>query len=327
MKQNMEKQAKRIVIEETRVLLLHDINALSISWTVEVFNESLRLFFLKWEVDGNLIVKSVVNHFRREWTTNNLRRWSRGHAPHNCVVNNNGLEATNNVIKNEVTERRLLPIMDFLVEAGRFVTVRSERKDETSITYAPFARVKTMKTKDWVDSYRWTKCKEKQIRLSGAVYVVIHKGVNGNLTDAKASSLVDKFTNFTFATFDEFTTLTYNCCILRVDMNRTEGYDCTCHQNAKEFSCIHSVGVAIIRHTMVPPAAARVTLLGRKRRRGRRPMAVPAWQHQPFDILSPLAHPQQDPEILAGLAPNHIPAEIVNVAAVAAVAMNDILEE
>ena len=72
--------------------------------------------------------------------------------------------------------------------------------------------------------------------------------------------------------------------------------------NAKEHSCNHSIGVAIIRATLVPPRRAKVTLLGRKRKRGRKPQAAPAWQHQPFDIVSPQHHPQQSPAILTGVA-------------------------
>ena len=37
-----------------------------------------------------------------------------------------------------------------------------------------------------------------------------------------------------------------------------------------------------------------VKLLGRKRRRGRQPHAAPPWEYQPFDIHSPVLHPQQE---------------------------------
>ena len=52
---------------------------------------------------------------------------------------------------------------------------------------------------------------------------------------------------------------------------------------------------------MMAPAAARAMLLGRKRRRGRKPQAGPAWEFHNFDIRTPEEHPQQNPQILAGV--------------------------
>ena len=50
-------------------------------------------------------------------------------------------------------------------------------------------------------------------------------------------------------------------------------------------------------------------------------MAVPAWEHQPFEIDTPPAHPQQNACILAGL----IQPELL--VADGAIALNDILHE
>ena len=50
---------------------------------------------------------------------------------------------------------------------------------------------------------------------------------------------------------------------------------------------------ALLRGTIIPPIAARIRLLGRKRRRGRRPQAAPAWMRQPFNLSTPIAHPEQ----------------------------------
>jgi hypothetical protein len=56
----------------------------------------------------------------------------------------------------------------------------------------------------------------------------------------------------------------------------------------------------MMRGTLNAPRAAQVQLLGRKRKRGRRPLAPPAWEMLPFAINSPLQHPQQDPAVLLG---------------------------
>jgi hypothetical protein len=110
-----------------------------------------------------------------------------------------------------------------------------------------------------------------------------------------------QFNAFDFKDFDEFTRVSSNVCILLKNETRTEGYSCTCRTNAKKFSCKHSVGVALLRGTLVAPVSARAMLLGRKKKRGRPAQATAAWERQPFDILTPeAAHPQQDMNVLMG---------------------------
>ena len=125
-------------------------------------------------------------------------------------------------------------------------------------------------------------------------YLKTDKEVKSDLTDSRASRLIDKINNVIFRSFDDFTSCTDNIFFSNVDQSRDEGYSCTCKQNAKELSCIQSVGIAIICGTLVPPRRAMVTLLGRKRKVGRKPMAAPAWEHQSFEIDTPPAHPEQN---------------------------------
>ena len=107
----------------------------------------------------------------------------------------------------------------------------------------PFAPVHTMMTKCWTDAYRWRKDASNRVRIRAAdnIYAVVRRHVGGHLNDARASSLIDKFLNFSFLTYDEYTHLTNNVCILREDESRPELYNCTCMANAKEFMCKHSV--------------------------------------------------------------------------------------
>lgn len=107
------------------------------------------------------------------------------------------------------------------------------------------------------------------------------------------------------ATFDDFTNMYYNVCILTEDVTRPELFSCTCSTNAKELTCVHSLGLAMMRGTL----NAQVQLLGRKRKRGRRPLAPPAWEMLHFAINSPLQHPQQDPVLLLGAQPVPNPVE------------------
>ena len=91
---------------------LQDIIMLSIAWTQDVSSASRNLFFEKWEAVDDAVTKQVVAQFKATWTNNALSNWSRCDLP-NCVVNNNGLESTNRVLKDDVTGRKLIPILNF----------------------------------------------------------------------------------------------------------------------------------------------------------------------------------------------------------------------
>ena len=159
-------------------------------------------------------------------------------------------------------------------------------------------------TSDWTEANAWKKSTSKQIRFLPRlnVFVAIAAGVKGDLNDEKANAYALKFREGAWDTFDEFTSMYFNVCILYHDMSRPEEYGCTCSTNAKEFTCVHSLGVAMMRGTLAPPQAAQVQLLGRKKRRGRKPLAAPAWEMMQFAIDTPPHHPQQDDAILLGHA-------------------------
>lgn len=113
--QNVQKHANSITDNTVRDALLCDLIALAYAWTPEIALKMRRLFFIKWDANDNEKVKIVIQQFKAQWTNNGVSLWSRGHG-HDCVINNNGLESTNNVLKKEVTRRALLPILKFLSE-------------------------------------------------------------------------------------------------------------------------------------------------------------------------------------------------------------------
>ena len=66
--QGMEKRAKSIRTEILKNQFMHDIHALSVCWTDDVFTEALSLFILKWEASEDETVLPVLEHFRKVWT-------------------------------------------------------------------------------------------------------------------------------------------------------------------------------------------------------------------------------------------------------------------
>ena len=285
---------------------MQDLNAISYAWTPEVAVMLKALFFKKWEEHPNPVVLGVTEHFKSEWCNERLGNWTSGHA-HNCVINTNGLEGTNKVIKDELTYRQLLPIIEFLQKGLVWVREQSENRSDGPNGIAnpnklTFASSHTFTTNDWTSANSWKNNTSKQIRFLPLlnIYVAVDAGARGHLTDVKANSYVTTFAECAWDTFDEYTSMFFNVCILHPDETRPEMYDCTCSANAKQFTCVHSLGVAMMKGTLVPPQAAQVQLLGRKRRRGRKPLAAPAWERMAFALDTPPQHPQQEAAILLG---------------------------
>lgn len=294
---------------------MQDINALSYAWSPNVAMLLRNLFFAKWDSHNDNRAVEAAAHFRSEWCNARLGNWSRGHAP-NSVVNTNGLEATNKVVKDELTFRQLMPVLDFLRKGVVWLEEQSEKRDENLETLNPnvlkFARQHTFTTKEWTQAHTWKVSTAKQIRYipHRDIFVAVAPGIRGDLTDEKANLYATTYTECSWTTYDRYTTMFHNVFILQSDTTRPEMYNCTCAVNAKEFTCTHSLGVALMRGTLAAPRAAEVKLLGRKRRKGRRPMAAPAWERMDFTLRSPIQHPQQDDDILLG-PPADLPPEIL----------------
>lgn len=283
-----------------RANLLQDLNALSCAWTVDVFQKALLLFFQKWEANVDAKVKAVILHFKTEWCNKEkVNQWACCFCK-NHVVNNNSLESTNNVIKQEVTQRQLLTILTFLKRCLLFLKSQSWKRNPDNPNHIKYAKQHTFITKDYTSAHSWNMNKRKQVRIVDGIYVALSPNSTGELTDARARRLIELFTTCSFPTFDIFSSYFFNVFILHEDTTRPEGFNCTCKTNAKTFTCDHSLGVANLRGLCKPPNPAASTLIGHKRKRGRRSAIGTAWEYQPVDIASPEEHQEQDPAVLRG---------------------------
>ena len=125
-----------------------------------------------------------------------MAKWSRWHAP-NFVVNNNGLEATNKVLKDDVTQRQLLPVTTFFTEIMKWLRSQSERRNPESVNYVPFAAAHTSTNTEFIEAWRWSKDKNKQTWIThDLVYVCVNRGVDGDPRRAKAYAMGDERPEF-----------------------------------------------------------------------------------------------------------------------------------
>ena len=242
----MEKYAKKITDMELKAQLMQDINALSYAWSPDAAKSLQGLFFAKWDGQIDNRAADAAAHFRTEWCNERLCNWSRGHAP-NAAVNTNGLESTNKVVKDELTFRQLMPVIDLLQKGISWLHEQSQKRDESVENVNPnlvkFAKQHTFTNKDWTSAHNWKVSTAKQIRYLPHVdvFVAVAPGVKGDLTDEKANHYVTTFTDCSWSTYDKYTTMFHNVFILWSDPTRPEKYDCTCAANAKTSACTDSL--------------------------------------------------------------------------------------
>jgi hypothetical protein len=216
--QGTEKYAKKIIDVQLRAQFLQDIKAFCYAWSPAAAVKLKSLSFEKREGHGSPTVLDVTAHFKREWYNERLGNWTRGHA-HNCVINTNGLEATNKVIKDELTYRQLMPVRDFLQRGLLWIKKQSKRRSDgpNKIT---FAHEHTRTTTDWTCANSWVNNTSKQIRFLPLLnaYVVTSNGVRGDLTDARANTHLIAFQECNWGTYDQYTSMSHNVSILRHDI-------------------------------------------------------------------------------------------------------------
>ena len=269
--------------------------------TVNSFQRGLILFFEKWDVNPSAPIRAAIAHFQRSWTNNSTSRWARCHLNRCTVINNNGLESTNNVIKIFVTRRLLLPVLDFIPECLDWVHSQSRLRNPSDPNFRQFADTVEISNSLYELTYDYRRLSTKQIRIRGDVYVSTESCYKDVLTDVSADKLIDEFQTFSFTSFDRYAATTNAVSIQRPDPTRTEKYWCTCVKNAKEFKCKHSVAVAVLRGTLAAPPGARVNVLGVANKRGRKPFIPPAYARLPFYYAPRPQYPVQDPALLAGV--------------------------
>ena len=173
-------------------------------------------------------------------------------------TDNNGLESTNNVIKNEVTMRNQLPLLDFCREICTWLETQSRRRNPADVNYISFSEQATFATCDWTEAFSRAHGSKKQLRLRNRIYIAIEHKVSGDLNDTKTDNYIKIFTNLEFESFDLYTSTSNSISMLVEDSTRREGYKCTCRRNTKKkFRCKHSLGFALLRDMLVPPPEAK----------------------------------------------------------------------
>jgi hypothetical protein len=92
----MSKKCESIKGKIPKATFENDLNGVSGAWSEECFTKVAQQFIDKWSLVES--ATSCIDHIKNEWMTQRLCRFYRG-AAEGYVMNNNGLESYNKVLK------------------------------------------------------------------------------------------------------------------------------------------------------------------------------------------------------------------------------------
>jgi hypothetical protein len=155
----MSKAANSIKDKQIRNTFKYEITNLADAWSKECFDKVVPLFTAKWLAIPD--AKVATEHFQKVWLSERLCRFYRGAAQGN-VMNNNGLEATNKVLKDRATLRELLPILHLLPAVKKWLEEQSSYRNPANVNFIPFAPdAPVMLLKDFTEGYNEVRLKQK----------------------------------------------------------------------------------------------------------------------------------------------------------------------
>jgi hypothetical protein len=157
--ENLEKYFK-VLLKKLDIKV--DIRVLQTCPDEETFTTALDLFFKKWKGPE---VEAMMSYFRTQWVEKN-GSWFEG-AGVGYSSTNNGIEATNAVIKRDHTLRARLPVNQFLYSAFELVEKWSNARNSDSVNGISFAHVRTHSLKHWTAAYQWAAKNTKVLQRDG----------------------------------------------------------------------------------------------------------------------------------------------------------------
>ena len=140
--------------------LKKDIGDLQTCPTQETFQKTTEWFFKKWNEPE---VAALTTYFKNQWVKKNSL-WFEGAAV-GYPSSNNGLEATNGVIKRDHTLRTRLPVGQFLQSGSELLEKWSYARNPASVNCIPFAAVRSHSLAHWTAAYQWAGKNSKVLQV------------------------------------------------------------------------------------------------------------------------------------------------------------------
>jgi hypothetical protein len=256
----MSKATNSIKDEQIRNTFKYEITKFAGAWSKECFDKVVPLFTAKWLAIPD--AKVATEHFQKVWLSERLCRFYRGAAQGN-VMNNNGLEATNKVLKDRATLRELLPILHLLPAVKKWLEEQSSYRNPANVNFIPFAPdAPVMLLKDFTEGYNEVRLKQKIFHIEDHYISVSPK--NGGIFDrAAAVRILAKYRTNDFASIEEYKSFISFVVVVNPEMQ------CNCHKYSKCFKCMHVTAIQIRLGQVVVPDNAKTVPVASKRKPGR----------------------------------------------------------
>lgn len=267
MLRNVEKYLK-VLPESTCVRLKRDIAILQACLDEEMFRKASELFLKKWNAPADQQVTKFLAYFRAQWVVKN-NAWFEGAAPGQPSTNN-GIEATNAVIKREHTFRERLPIGHFLHSAIELVEKWSMTRNPDFINCIKYAISRVPALKDYTTAYQWATANHKVIQCDDDEQTYYTSSTASKKDINITWILRMKKKEGAWKTFEEFNEYRNGVWVIHIGDQNLENSSCTCPVFLKQLTCKHVLGM-LIRLGLCSnvPEEAKNVPIGQKRKRGR----------------------------------------------------------
>lgn len=263
MLKNVQKKVAALVAEKAdQKAILADITFLQTIATVKQFEQARSLFLAKWESQVDFI-----NYFMREWVAKNAN-WYEGAAQHTPSTNN-ALEATNRVLKDDVTKRERLSLSEFVAVLESTIGRYSRRCKTDQI----FASVPTITKQTWIAAHHWAKSTH-QLKMKTTPDGSSIISVKATTFDGDAHIVHSDWKDLNEF---KFYYTSYWTVTRAKDETKWLRAICSCPVYQKQFVCKHCVGIAERMAEVKLPEDAKNMPIETKRKRGRPTKAKTAY--------------------------------------------------
>ena len=276
--QNVEKHSKTIRDVDVRKDFLSDLNNLSNARSLVCFGKVKDLFVEKWSKVPE--AQHPLENIKKEWFSPRLTRFYRG-AAEGYVMNNNGLESTNRVLKDSGTLHQRMPIVEFLPALKRWVTSQSRRRDPENPNYVKIVLDRPdILLRDMTDGYNLMKSKINFIIVQDH-YIAVRSGKIGGVdfNYELAKSVYEQYKNDDYESMQQYVAFQSQVHIVGPDRS------CNCYTFGRQFKCSHSLCVQILADNLHVEDTAKTILLGGRRQPGRPKKAAGRYIIQDYDLV------------------------------------------
>ena len=181
-------------------------------------------------------MNSFIDYLNSEWFTQHPG-WYLG-IRHLTPTNNNSLEATNDVVKNEDTLRKSLLMNQMLVVSKSIVEKWSKARDPLKETAVRYSNYPTIELKDWTNAYQWSKTNKKNVIKNGNFLYTLSTTLSRDITKADIKESLELEAKLNYKDFKEYKDSFKIYCI------KNDSYwkhlECNCVDFRKNYKCKHS---------------------------------------------------------------------------------------